>query len=69
MSETDREAEKPFELSRQSAAGVKREVFQDTEGRQRVLFAGADCLPGQGELWNADGRDGECPRTTNTSNT
>ncbi len=57
---TRRDDDAPFTLARQSAKGKKRETFETEPTRQGVLFAGADCLAGQGELWNPDGRDGKC---------
>ena len=31
--------------------------FENSEGRQRMLLAGLDCLPGQGDLFHTDGEE------------
>ena len=33
--------------------------FENSEGRQRMLLAGLDCLPGQGDLFETDGESEE----------
>lgn len=43
-----------FALRRQDR-GVKRETFVSTPGKQKVLFCGMDCLPGQLDLFQTDG--------------
>lgn len=31
--------------------------FENSEGRQRMLLAGLDCLPGQSDLFRTDGEE------------
>ncbi len=48
-------------VAKRKAAAFRREIRSATaEARQRVLFSGMDCLPGQLDLFQTDG-DAEPP--------
>lgn len=46
-----------FQLSREPERAERREVSVEPERRQKVLFSGLDCLPGQLDLFETDGTD------------
>jgi hypothetical protein len=48
--------EQEFTLANDSSK-PKPARFENSEGRQRVLLAGLDCLPGQGDLFQTDGEE------------
>ena len=50
-----------FQLRNDPPAASPRSTLRDPvdEKRQRVLFAGLDCLPGQLDLFATDGEDPE----------
>ncbi len=51
-----------FTLHRATAKGPKpKPLFGNVTGRQGVLFAGSNCIAGQGELFNPNGKDAEAP--------
>lgn len=48
----------PFTLAVEPAQGRKCIVFGDTDKqKQGKLFAGADCIAGQNQLFNPDGKE------------
>ena len=44
----------PFELTNDPEPHPRQD-FHDNDGRQKVLFGGTDCLPGQQDLFSTDG--------------
>jgi hypothetical protein len=48
----------PFQLQNEPPKPKPTE-FTDNDGRQRVLFSGLNCLPGQQNLFPTDGGDDE----------
>jgi len=53
--------EEPFTL-RNEAPRPKPQRFENQGGRQMVLLAGLDCLPGQWDLFQTDGEEEEAVR-------
>ena len=48
--------DEPFALANEMPK-PKPTRFENSEGRQRMLLAGLDCLPGQGDLFRTDGEE------------
>lgn len=46
----------PFQLKNETPKPKPRS-FTTTEAKQTVLFSGMDCLPGQKDLFQTDGKD------------
>lgn len=46
----------PFKLSPPPKPWIKKRYDTAPAKPQKALFAGADCLPGQKDLWNPDGQ-------------
>ena len=52
----EREAPDQFKLKQQPAIVQPKARFESTPTTQRVLLTGLDCLPGQQDLFEEDGR-------------